>query len=265
LTRNIQLSVFLISGVLLSIFLLTRPKYVVKKENGQTSQNQSENSAKNTTHTLSKELLTRLDNIRANTQLSIQEKNRQIAEAFFIQSVFDSAAYYFEKNLAVNNSTENILKVADSYNQALGLSLDPTKIEVYAQKARDFYNKVLKKDPENLYAKTNLASTYIKSETPMAAINLLREVIEANPNYVPALMTMGGMSMQSGQYDKAVNRFEKVISIDPNNQNAKMGLAYSFLELGKKEEAKVLFEKILKEDIPETTKAELRNTLKSIN
>jgi Flp pilus assembly protein TadD len=132
------------------------------------------------------------------------------------------------------------------------------------EKARAAYNKVLALQPADLHAKTNLAMSYVGSDAPMKAITMLREVLDQEPKYIPAIMSLGGLSMQSNQYEKAASRFQNVLQIDPTNVNAKLGLAYSLIELGKKPDAKALLNDVLKQNIDPVMKDEITKTLNSL-
>jgi outer membrane protein len=265
LNKETKLLLFCLGAILLTVFLYTRPKFVVKKADQTTQKNKSSEKTTSTesVHALSEPLKAKLSQIRS-TKISNSDILSQTAIAFAQESVFDSAAFYFAKLATIEPSLINTIKTADTYNEAFGLAIDPVKAEELAEKARSYYTKAMAIDPENLYAKTNLATTYVKSQTPMKGITMLREVLDTNPNYIPAILSLGTLSMQSNQYDKAVLRFQKVLSIDPKNVNAKLGLAYSFVETKKKAEAKVIFEGLLKENINQVMKDEINKTLVSL-
>jgi outer membrane protein len=265
LSKETKLLVFSFIAVLFVVFLYTRPKYVVKDDDQTTQKTKKEESSSNkeSIHVLSEALKLKLSSIRISKGSQSKILN-DLGLAFANESVFDSAGYYFAKLATLEPSLNNVLKAADTYNQAYGLAIDPVNAEKLAEQTRLFYTKALTLDPDNLYAKTNLASTYVKSETPMKAITMLREVIETNPNYIPAILSLGGLSMQSNQYDKAILRFQKVLSIDPKNVNAKLGLAYSFIETNKKPEGKSILEELLKTDINQVMKDEINKTLNTL-
>jgi outer membrane protein len=262
LNKETKLLGFSFIAVLLVIFLYTRPKVVVKDAD-QTTQKTKKEESSESVHTLSSALKSKLNAIR-NSKENQSKILNDLGLAFANESVFDSSAFYFAKLATLEPTLNNLLKAADTYNQAYGLAIDPVNSEKLAEQTRSFYSKALAIEPENLYAKTNLASTYVKSQTPMKAITMLREVIDTNPNYIPAILSLGGLSMQSNQYDKAVLRFQKVLSLDPKNVNAKLGLAYSYIETKKKAEAKTIFEELLKTNINQVMKDEINKTLNTL-
>ncbi len=218
---------------------------------------------------LSNEDKTKLSELRiklASTQNPADQSlvYKDIAELYFAASAFDSSGYYFEKIALLDGSKENWIFAGDAYFQGYNLNLDPSKTQKSLEKCRYCYNKVLSIESNNLHAKTNLAMTFVKTDSPMKAITMLREVLDTNPNYVPAIMSLGGLSMQSNQFDKAVGRFNYVLKIDPTNINAKLGLAYSLIELKKTNQAKTIFNEVLKEDIDKVLKDEITKTLNSL-
>lgn len=262
----------LIVIVLLSLacfaFLFTRPKSVVKDKAQTVQQSKSDSVAttKEVAHKLSGDAEKLLKTLQVSLSSATNKNDvyKQIATLYTKESVFDSAGFYFEK-IAQNQSTiENWSNVGDAYYQGFNLALNPANMEFLVERSRVAYNKVLAIQPGNLHAKTNLAMSYVGSDSPMKTITMLREVLEQEPNYIPAIMSLGGLSMQSNQYDKAASRFQNVLKIDPSNINAKLGLAYSFIELNKKPEAKVLLNEVLGQNIDSVMKDEITKTLNSL-
>lgn len=268
LNKKTHLLIIVLIGIAGFAFLFTRPKSVVK-DIGQTVQESkpdSVKSSKEVAHKLSGDSEKLLQSLRSKllTSASKNEVLKDIAELYSRESVFDSAGFYFEK-IALDKSTiENWTLAGDAYFQGFNLALSPANMEFLVEKARAAYNKVLALQPTDLHAKTNLAMSYVGSDAPMKAITMLREVLDQEPKYVPAIMSLGGLSMQSNQYDKAAARFQNVLQIDPTNVNAKLGLAYSLIELDKKPEAKALLNEVLKQNIDAVMKDEITKTLNSL-
>lgn len=268
LNQKRHLLVVLLVGLGMLVFLSTRPKTVVKKE-VQTVQSQKTDqhtSSDNQPHILSSENTKVLNGLKAELGKSPDNKKilSQIAQLFLSESVFDSAGVYFEKIAENNGTAKDWTFAGDAYFQAYNIALTQQKLEKFAEKARECYQKVLAGDPQNLHVKTNYAMTFVKSDSPMKAIKMLREVLDQQPDYVPAMMSLGGLSMESGQFDKAIQRFENVLKVDPKNINAQLGIAYSLIELGKAPEAKNILNKVLKEDIDPIMKDEITKTLNSL-
>jgi Tfp pilus assembly protein PilF len=256
----------IISGiaVLSFAFLVSRPKTVVKDEaKAVSSTTQAEAAPTHMSNPEADRLAKEIKEKHA-TDANPLNAYRALAEMFYQASVFDSSAYYYEQIAVANPGTSNWLRTGDAYLQAYSLALNAAKIEELAEKTREAYGHALKFDPSSLHAKTNSALTYVNSQSPMRAITILREVLDQQPSYLPAIVALGKLSMQSGQHDKAVERFKEVLKIDKENVEGKIGLAYSYIELGKSNDAKVLLTELLEADLDPIVKDEVRKTLNNL-
>ncbi|MGR3810464.1 tetratricopeptide repeat protein [Jiulongibacter sp. NS-SX5] len=257
--------IVLVIGVIAAGVLYSLPKFVVKNEpsNAESAQSSSEEKTEEPHVTLSESQLTEINEIR-NSNDTEEGIYQNLATYFAGQNLFDSSAYYAEKKANLTNTETDWLLAGDFYFQSYSLALNPIRQEELAEKTREVYQKALAINPNQLHARTNTAMTYVSSASPMQAIMMLRQVLDLNPRYVPAIMSMGALSMQSGQYDKAVGRFEQALSIDSGNLNAQLGLAYSLVELGEKERAKEILEALSQIGLDEVLQNEVNNTLESL-
>lgn len=153
-------------------------------------------------------------------------------------SLFDSAAYYLALEAEENPTLGHNLAAADAYYEASVFAINPTKASAASEKARKYYELVLKEDPKNTDAKAQLAMTYVTTPNPMQGIAMLREIVEQDPNHAKAIENLGLLSVQSGQYDKAVTRFEKLVQLKPDDVSAHLYLGVSYKETGAKEKAR---------------------------
>jgi predicted Zn-dependent protease len=157
---------------------------------------------------------------------------------------FDSAGYYYEQVAVARPGEKAYQKAADQYFEAFSFAATPERSQELGAKARGMYDQVLKNNPSNLDAKTNLAMTYIAmGEAPMKGVTLLREVIATDPDNQKALFNLGILSIQSGQHDKAVERFRHLTTVNPKHVQGNFYLAVSLAETGQKAEARQVFEK----------------------
>ena len=154
---------------------------------------------------------------------------------------FDSAGYYLEQVAQAKPSPQNWQQAADAYFQAFSFAASDERVKLLGGKARELYAKVLKEQPGNLDAKTNLGMAYMASDNPVQGITYLREVLEADPRNEKALYNMGILAVQSNQYDKAVQRFQDLVKVNPRNVNGQFYLGVTLARTGAKEEAKQAF------------------------
>lgn len=154
---------------------------------------------------------------------------------------FDSAGYYLEQVAQAKPSAQSWQRAADAYFQAFSFAATDERVKLLGGKAQELYTKVLKEQPGNLDAKTNLGMAYMASANPVKGIALLREVLEADPRNEKAMYNMGILAVQSNQYDKAVTRFQDLVKVNPKNVNGQFYLGVTLARTGAKEEAKKAF------------------------
>ncbi|RAU81485.1 tetratricopeptide repeat protein [Pontibacter arcticus] len=168
----------------------------------------------------------------------------ELADAYAAAQKYDSAGFYFEIAANARPGEKSYKKAADAYYEAFTFAATQERAGELGGKARNMYEQVLKNNPSDLDAKTNVAMTYISTTNPMQGITLLREVITANPNHQKALFNLGILSVQSGQYDKAAERFRKLVEVNPKHVEGTFYLAISLAETEQEEEAKTLLNKV---------------------
>jgi outer membrane protein len=188
-----------------------------------------------------------------------------LAVMFMQVSKPDSAASYWEEIARQEPTLANLLKAGNGYYDAFGFTVDTERANQYGEKARNFYLKVLDKNPEVLEAKSKMAMTYITTANPMQGIMLLREVIAADPKNELALFNLGLLSIRSGQYDKAIERFQQVIQINPEHMQAQYYLGVCYVETGKKAEARKVFQLVKEKESDPAVQASVAEYLEKLN
>jgi tetratricopeptide (TPR) repeat protein len=237
----------------------------VKDEHPEHSESEEMHSAK-----LTSEQQAVIDNLKGKFQKSTDKQAKiKSAEDLVMQFVkytrYDSAAYYAEEITKIEPSESNLQKAGNLYYEAFTYALEGDKTSLMGEKARNFYQKVLVINPNNLLAKTNMAMTYTATQTPMQGITMLREIIAQEPDYEPALYSLGLLSIRSNQFGKAVERFKQILKINPSNSKAALNLGYCLAELDRKEEAKQILEKVLANSNDPQEKAAANDILSKLN
>ncbi len=246
--------------------LYSLPKVVVNNEKKTLQQPEKENPAatanrdknvkadapavsENHSESLTAEQQKVISNLRdvytkANGKSKIKSADELIVQ-FVKYNRYDSAAHYAEEVVKIEPSENNLMKAGGLYYEAFTYSLQQDKTAKMGEKAREIYQKVLDQNPNNLLAKTNMAMTYTATQTPMQGIMMLRDVIAKEPDYEPALFSLGILSIRSNQFGKAVDRFKQILRNNPSNIKAALNLGYCLAELDRKEEAKPILEQVL--------------------
>lgn len=177
---------------------------------------------------------------------------------------FDSAAWYAEKALENDRTFERLASAGSYYAEAFKFAVNPERQKGFGNKAEEYLQEVLRKDPKRHDAKNKLAMVFVSSATPMKGIQMLQEVLKEDPDNTEALYNMGILSVQSGQYEKSAERFEKYTSLVPGNAQAQFYLAYSYLQLGRKADAKKVFLKVKELDKDPEVQATVDEYLKEL-
>ena len=205
--------------------------------------------AENHTESLNAEQQKVISNLKESYTKNTGKSKVASAEALITQFVkytrYDSAAYYANEVAKVEPSESNLMKAGGLYYEAFTYALESDKTVKMGELTRGIYQKVLDKNPNNLLAKTNMAMTYTATQTPMQGIMMLRDVIAKEPDYEPALFSLGILSIRSNQFGKAVDRFKQILRNNPANMKAALNLGYCLAELDRKEEAQKILEQVL--------------------
>jgi len=162
-------------------------------------------------------------------------------------------------NLAVQNHQNNNLQDAQNYYQKV-LKIDPNhlaalnnlgatfkELEEY-QKAKDCYEKAIEIDPNYIDAHYNLGVTFKDLGELQKAKSCYERIIEINPNYVNAHYNLGSTFKDLGELQKAKSCYERIIEINPNYVNAHNNLGVIFQELEEYQKAKDCYERIIEID-----------------
>ena len=166
---------------------------------------------------------------------------RKLAEKYKAVERFDSAGYYLEQIAQVRPGEQTWKRAADEYYEAFSFATTEERQKLLGGKSQELYEKVLKNNPDNLDAKTNLGMAYMASTNPVQGITLLREVLATDPRNEKALYNLGILAIQSGQYDKAADRFRELTQVNPKNVNGQFYLGVSLAQTGAKREARQAF------------------------
>lgn len=189
----------------------------------------------------------------------------KLAEKYAEFQLFDSAGFTIEKVEKLAPTEANSTLAGNYFYQAFTYAVSDDKTNLMGEKTRAFYEKALIKNPNNLLAKTNMAMTYVSTQTPMQGILMLREVVAANPDYEPAVFNLGLLSVRSNQFAKAAERFKQVLKNNPKNTKAAFYLGLSLVRLGRNTEAKEILLQVKQKDNDAAVQAEVQSLLNELN
>ena len=269
-----MLVVMVLTGALVGV-LYNLPKVIVNDSKGlkveKTSATADSASHLSDTHSvsISPEQLSRINHLRNNYLAETNKEKKlkfadSLAAAFNQVSKPDSAAKYLEVKALLEPTISHLLQAGNGYYDAFGFTVDAERANQFGEKARDYYLKVLDKNPGVLEAKSKMAMTYITTSSPMQGIMLLREVIAEDPKNELALFNLGLLSIRSNQYDKAIERFRQIIQINPDHTQAQYYLGVCYAETGDKKEARKVFTLVKKQEMDPAIQASVEAYLKKL-
>lgn len=145
--------------------------------------------------------------------------------------------FSYEEIAKIDPTYENWLKAGDAFTAAYENLQDTLVAPALTKHAQSAYQKALDLNPQSLAAKTGLGTAIVNGGgAPMQGIAMLMEVVKEDPKNLKANTNLGMFSMRSRQFDKAVDRFKTVIEIKPSAE-AWFYLATSYENIGLKAEA----------------------------
>lgn len=244
--KNRIILVVISAALIAALFML--PKAVVRNDE-QTIQSDSSGQTTDTDpHQVPQQLKQTIGRVRTAYQAAAAEKNAIFADSlatlYSKAGRFDSAAWFAEKAATFFNTIESWIKAGDAYYEAYTFATDDSRQGELAQKAQEYFAKVLAVQPANLDVKSKMAMTYMSSANPMQGITLLREVLAADPRNETALFNLGMLSIQSGQYDRAIERLTELTAVNPNHVQGSLLLGVAYMNKGDRKRAREQFEKV---------------------
>ena len=145
-----------------------------------------------------------------NEKLAIQ---KQLAQSWDDVNKPAPAAFYYEMIAKKESNFDNWLITGDRFTDAYQNTQDSLIQPALMQKATFAYQKAVELNKNSLDARTGLGVAYVNgSGNPMQGIQLLLAVVKEDPKNIKANTNLGLFSMKSGQFDKAVERFKTVVA-----------------------------------------------------
>lgn len=92
-------------------------------------------------------------------------------------------------------------------------------------------------DPQNLSGRVILGWTFHLARQEKMAVSVLRQALEQNPNYIPALNALGIVYLVGGELQAAVTTHTKAAFLQPDNEVAYYNLCLAYHRLKQYERA----------------------------
>jgi len=114
------------------------------------------------------------------------------------------------------------------------------------QKALEFFQEAIEKDPENTMAWNGLGYCHVGMNNPAAALKAYQQAIKTNPGDETLYYVLGNYYVKLGQPQEAIKAYRQAIRMKPDFEEAhfKLGVVYS--QLGRLDEGKNAFETVIR-------------------
>lgn len=120
-----------------------------------------------------------------------------------------------------------------------------------AEEAMGMFDAALAMDSRNVEARRGKASALVQGgQQPMQGIQLLRELLDENPEDVETVLELAHFSVLSSQFSKAQERYRQALRLDSTRTEAYFHLGETWIKLGKKDSAQVYYQRY-RETLPE--------------
>jgi tetratricopeptide (TPR) repeat protein len=105
------------------------------------------------------------------------------------------------------------------------------------------FKEALKANPDDPELNTNLGIVLVEmGGAPMEGIAKLKEVVEKNPDYLPAILQLGHFSLLSGQISKALYWYSNAQAKYPDRQEINFFIGEVYVAKGDMDSAMVFFD-----------------------
>lgn len=131
------------------------------------------------------------------------------------------------------------------------------------QLAVEQYERILKKEPQNLLVLNNLAWAYQQVRDPRA-LQVAERAYKAAPDSAPVIDTYGWMLVEQNKSGQGLELLQRAASLAPDQQEIRFHYASALYRGGKKEQARIELERVLASGIKFPQEAEATALLADI-
>ena len=111
--------------------------------------------------------------------------------------------------------------------------------------------KAIELDPDSSYLQRELATVYLQNKENEKAIEVLKTLLQKNPNDIKSLIIYGGLKQVNKETREAVATYEKILSLDPKQERIYSLLGSLYMQANEFERAKAIFNRQIK-NFPES-------------
>jgi tetratricopeptide (TPR) repeat protein len=114
------------------------------------------------------------------------------------------------------------------------------------QKALEFFQEAIARDPQNTMAWNGLGYCHVGLNNPAAAIKAYQQAIKTNPDDESLYLILGNYYVRLGQHQEAIEAYRDAIRIKPDFAEVHFKLGIVYTRLGRLDEGKKAFETVIR-------------------
>ena len=143
----------------------------------------------------------------------MQDTRRELINAYVGAGHLGSAALVQKQMAEAAGTPEAWRRTGDLlYSWMETLKGQPVAVQV-AEHVVQAYQRVLEQQPDNLDVRTDMATAYLQTNSPMRGVKEINRVLDEDPDHFQARFNKGIMLVMIGRTDQAIAQFEKVKGI----------------------------------------------------
>ena len=191
-------------------------------------------SAEALTGTVAEQIAALDAQIESDTGLVRLTLQREKAFALVQADRLDLAAMEYEKVAEVSGAPEDWRITGDLFYDWMSHEQDAGRRAQIAGSAVSAYENVLALEPDNLGVRTDLATAYLNTGSPMQGVTEIKRVLAADSTHLDANFNYGLMLWRIGRMEQAAAQFELVMELaeNPSEHYARASDALRTMEQG---------------------------------
>ncbi|RMH59378.1 MAG: hypothetical protein D6685_11235, partial [Bacteroidetes bacterium] len=138
-------------------------------------------------------------------------RQRELVNLYIGVGRYGSAAQIQEAIATAANTAEDWRRAGDLFYDWMDTLQDQTpEKRAAADRAIQAYQRALELDPDNLDVRTDMATAYLQSSSPMLGVQEIKAVLDEDPNHLQARFNYGIMLSMINRPEQAIEQFEAV-------------------------------------------------------
>ena len=157
---------------------------------------------------------------------------KNLSFAYLSGGMYQEAISPLEKLKTLEGSADSYVRLGEIYQQMAIESKDSVQTASYYKKAADVLDEGVKKYPESGEVLVTLANVYLSTDRAAEAENLIKKLVDKNPDNATFVYSYGVLLLQKEEYEESMKFLEKANSLSPGSETTIYNLASGYINWG---------------------------------